>query len=67
MIASVISAIISMIVLLLKLGCFFNLVISAIVFGTIYLFVLLLLKEKIAKEIIMSLYEIFERILKKNG
>ena len=36
-IASVISAIISMIVFLLKLGCFFNLVISAIVFGTIYL------------------------------
>lgn len=66
-IATVVSAIISMLVFYLKLGCFLNLVISAIVFGTIYLLVLLLLKEKMAKEIITSLYEIFERILNKNG
>lgn len=66
-IATVVSAIISMFVFYLKLGCFLNLVISAIVFGTIYLLVLLLLKEKMAKEIITSLYEIFERILNKNG
>ena len=66
-IATVVSAIASMFVFYLKLGCFFNIVVSATVFGIIYLFVLLLLKEEMAKEIILSLFEMFERILKKNG
>ena len=65
--ATIVSAVASMFVFYLKLGCFFNIVISAIVFGIIYLLVLLLLKEKMSKEIIVSLYEIFERIRKKNG
>lgn len=65
-IATAVSTIVSMSVLYLKLGCFLNLVISASVFGAIYLCVLLLLKEKMAKEIIMSLYEIFARILKRD-
>lgn len=65
--ATIVSAVASMFVFYLKLGCFFNIVISAIVFGIIYLLVLLLLKEKMSKEIIVSLYEIFKRIRKKNG
>ena len=65
--ATIVSAVASMFVFYLKLGCFFNIVISAIVFGIIYLIVLLLLKEKMSKEIIVSLYEIFKRIRKKNG
>lgn len=65
-IATVVSAIASLLVLYLKLDCFFNLIISATIFGTLYLCILLLFKEKMAKEIVVSLYEIFERILKKN-
>lgn len=65
-IATVVSAIASILVLYLKLDCFFNLIISATIFGTLYLCVLLLFKEKMAKEIVVSLYEIFERILKRN-
>ena len=65
--ATIVSAVASMFVFYLKFGCFFNIVISAIVFGIIYLLVLLLLKEKMSKEIIVSLYEIFKRIRKKNG
>ena len=65
--ATIVSAVASMFVFYLKLGCFFNIVISSIVFGIIYLLVLLLLKEKMSKEIIVSLYEIFKRIRKKNG
>lgn len=63
---TVVSAIVSLLVLYLKLDCFFNLIISATIFGTLYLCILLLFKEKMAKEIVVSLYEIFERILKKN-
>lgn len=64
--ATVVSAIISMFVFYLKLGSFLNIVISAMIFLISYLFILMLLKEEMAKEIIKSLYEIFERVLKKN-